>query len=241
MHLSGLRVAMAAVVTASMLAGACSDDSPQGAGTSVPQGQSTSTTATDPTSGSAVSTVESTTSSAPASSALPTTSTIPAVEGLGLSARGLGTALFGAEAESVVEYVVTILGEPTTDSGWIDPFAIGVACPGSEIRFVEWNDLRLFFSDDTTAASSVRHFASFSYGPAFGPTPSPYGLATDRGIRLGATVRDLRTAHPGGLLSPGDDVVGPTYQIEDGFVAYVTEAVGAGIIRSFQGGFGCSE
>lgn len=232
---------MSAVLAAGVLAGACSDDDSGTAGTSVPVAQPTSTTATDQPSDSAVSTVESTTSAVPASSALPTTSTIPAVEGLGLSAQGLGTALFGAGAESVVDYVVSILGQPTTDSGWIDPFAIGVACPGSEIRFVEWDDLRLFFSDDTTAASSVRHFASFSYGPAFGPAPSPYGLATDRGIRLGATVRDLRTAHPGGILSPGDDVVGPRYQIEDGFVAYVTEAVGAGIVRSFQGGYGCSE
>ncbi|MFM7044790.1 MAG: hypothetical protein ACKOYG_04475 [Ilumatobacteraceae bacterium] len=220
---------------------ACSNDEPSAGVTTASAADSTSTSAAGSPADTTVPPAESTSTTAPAASVPIPTSTIPAVEGLGLSARGLGTALFGAESESVVDYVVSILGQPTTDSGWIDPFAIGLACPGSEIRFVEWDDLRLFFSDDTTAASSVRHFASFAYGPALGSTPSPFGLETDGGIRLGDTVRDLRAAHPGGLLSPGDDVVGPKYQIEDGFVAYVTEAVGAGIVRSFQGGYGCSE
>lgn len=194
------------------------------------EGVSTSTTGSD-----ATSTTASTSTSVPV-----TTTTVPVLDELQLSAEGLGTALFGAEAESVVEYVDALLGSPSTDSGWIDPFAIGLACPGSEVRFVEWGGLRLFFSDQSAAASSVRHFASYTYEATFGGSVA-YRLVTAEGIGLGATVRQLRDAYPGGALSTGDDLIGPRYEISAGFTAFVTEAVSTGIVRSFVGGFGCAD
>ena len=58
-----------------------------------------------------------------------------------LSGEGIGSAEFGAEPESVISYISSFLGEPTNDTGWIDPLSVG-ACPGTEIRFVDWGRCR---------------------------------------------------------------------------------------------------
>ncbi|MFZ9629213.1 MAG: hypothetical protein ACO3C1_07655 [Ilumatobacteraceae bacterium] len=200
--------------------------------TSAPvSGESTTTTAAE---------VPSSSSSTPSSSTS-STSTLPAVEGLELSASGLGGALFGAEADGVVDYVGAILGPFDSDSGWVDPFAIGAACPGSEVRFVTWDDLQLFFTDESSAASGLRHFAAFHYGPALGSAPSPYGLLTAEGIGLGSSVQSLRATYTRGVMAPGDEVLGPRFVITDGLTAFVTETVSAGVVQSFAGGFGCGE
>jgi hypothetical protein len=163
------------------------------------------------------------------------------VQGLGLSAQGLGDALFGADADSVVDYVGTILGTPTSDSGWVDPLAIGAACPGTQVRFVDWNDLALFFTDESPAASGLRHFAAYTYGPAFAPTINPFGLVTDNGVGVGASVEFLRASYPGVLVNAGDEVSGPSFYIEEGLSGFFTGASNSDTIISFVGGFGCGE
>ena len=156
-----------AAVTGLLLLAACSNET-SNPGTSVPPTSTTEavTTTTAPATTTST-TAPATTSTTVAPS---TTTTIPAVEGLGLSGDGLGDALFGADAQGVIDYVTSVLGAPSNDSGWIDPMSIGAACPGSEVRFVDWNDLYVFFSDETGYASDARHFAGFVYGPAFGTT-----------------------------------------------------------------------
>ena len=63
-----------------------------------------------------------------------------------LSGEGIGSAEFGAEPDAVISYITSLLGEPTNDTGWIDPLSVG-ACPGTEIRFVDWGTLSLVFGD----------------------------------------------------------------------------------------------
>lgn len=158
-----------------------------------------------------------------------------------MSPRGLGDALFGAEAESVISYVDAILGEPTADSGWVDPYVIGAACPGTEVRFVEWHDLSLVFSDESFAGSGIRHFASYRYGPTMSTSIEPYGLRTDDGFGMGTTVAEMRARYPQGELYAGDEVVEPHFVVDDALVVFLTDAKPTGHAISFLGGYGCGE
>ena len=152
----------------------------------------------------------------------------------------MGDALFGAEAEGVIAYVESIIGASSSDTGWTDPMAIGAACPGTEVRFVSWADLALFFSNDSLAASGLRHFASYTYGPAFGPVIEPYGLTTDEGIGVGAEVSQLEATFPGGVLSVGDEIFGPSFLIEEGLFVFLIHIIDRHDIRMIEEGNGMS-
>lgn len=191
----------------------------------------------------------STTAPAPSTTALPTTSTtdstttsttVPPGAQLTISERGLGTAIFGADPDAVVTYVVSILGAPTTDTGWVDPFSFG-ACPGTEVRIVSWHDLALFFSDESFFAEGRRHFFSYIYGPPFGPVIDPLGPATDAGIRIGSTVDELRGTYPSVVINPADELGGPSFFLVDGLFGYLTGTTGSDTVTEFVGGFGCGE
>ena len=158
-----------------------------------------------------------------------------------MSADGLGNALFGAEADGVVDYVKGILGKPTDDTGWQDPAALGAPCPGTRIRFVTWNDLSLQFSDDSPAASGFDHFASYTYGPPRTGTLDPFGVTTAKGIGVGNTVAELRAAYPGATVSVADDISGPSFFIQEGLSGFLTGTTDADAIISFVGGYGCGE
>lgn len=220
---------------AALVAAGCSDESSSANTT-------TSVAATTTTAVAATTTVAPTTTSTTStiSTTVPaiTTTTIAKVKGLPLSAAGLGDALFDADADGVVDFVNSILGIPTTDSGWVDATANGVGCPGTVIRFVDWNDLSLFFTDDITA---VRHFAAYTYGPAFAAAISPYGLATDAGIGVGSSVAELRAAYPAVNILPEDEFSGPSFEIEAGLRGVLTGTADTDVILSFVGGFGCGE
>jgi hypothetical protein len=231
------RVFLVTVCAAVLLAAGCSDES-SNQGTTTSSATSTTTTVAETTTTVAATTTTQSSTTTSTSTPASTTTTPKPVLGLPLSPRGLGDALFDADADGVVEYVNSILGIPTTDSGWIDPVSTGTACPGNEVRFVDWKDLSLFFTDD---GSGVRHFASFTYGPAFGAAIAPYGLATDAGVGVGSTVASLRAAYPAVVVNPDDGFTGPSFQIEDGLYGFLTGTDDNATIMSFVGGFGCGE
>ena len=158
-----------------------------------------------------------------------------------MSPLGLGDALFGAEAEGVIAYVRAILGSPSADSGWVDPYAIGAACPGTEVRFVEWRDLSLVFSDESFAGSGIRHFASFRYGPTMAQNIDPYGLRTTDGFGIGTSVSELLAEYPKGELYAGDEVIDPYFEIDASLVAFLTDSKPGGRAVSYLGGYGCGE
>lgn len=157
-----------------------------------------------------------------------------------MSENGLGTAVFGADADGVVTYVQSIIGRSSTDSGWVDPSTFG-ACPGTEVRIVTWHDLSLFFSDDSAAATGRRHFMSYIYGPAFASEINPLGLRTDAGIGAGSTVGALRGTYPAAVINESDDISGPTFFIVDGLFGFLSGVADTDVVTEFVGGFGCGE
>jgi hypothetical protein len=186
----------------------------------------------------------SSTSTIPATTApAASTTTIPAVQGLGLSAQGLGDVQFGADADQTVSYVNSILGKPTRDTGWVDPLTSGQSCPGTTIRLVDWNDLSLFFTDQSPAVQGLRHFASFTYGPPITPgKPNPFGLTTSNGVGLGSTVKALKAAYPAVKILPGDGLSsGPQFTLEQGLSGFLSGVKNTDTVISFIGGFGCGE
>ncbi len=222
--------------------GACSDEQSSADSTSSTTSSVSPTTTEAATTTTAAPTTSSSTSTSTSSTTAPTTSTIAPVKGLEISGDGLGGALFGAEADGVVEYVASILGDATNDSGWVDPLAIGAACTGTTVRFVEWNDLQLFFTDQSPMADGLRHFAAYNYGPAIdGAVLRPNGLVTDNGVGVGATVEFLRASFPQVQISPGDDIGGPSFFISEGLSGFLSGTSNADVIISFVGGYGCGE
>ena len=236
-----IRPVMVAVGIAVGLQGAllasCSNSRISGGNTS--SSVATTTSVTQPTTTQPTSTTS--TSTTVDTSLTTTTSTIPAVLGLDLSADGLGGESFGAESNGVIAYVESILGSPTHDTGWIDPAAAGLACPGTEVRHVTWGDLALFFTDESSVTSGLRHFAAYTNGPAAGPFVNPFCLSVAGGISVGDTVDELMAVYPDALVNDGDELGGPSFHIVDGLVGFLTGITGSDTITTFVGGFGCGE
>jgi hypothetical protein len=153
---------------------------------------------------------------------------------------GLGDALFGTDPEEVVRYVQAILGPPTADSGWADPFSAFGVCPGTEVRGVTWGDLTLLFSDDSTVASGRRHFFNYSYGPPFGVSIQPDGMRTDTGIGIGSTVAELRAAYPTVRIFP-PDIADAYFVVDENFTGFLSGTADTDTVRSVIGGIGCGE
>jgi hypothetical protein len=215
---------------------ACSEVQHSIVTTTTPPSTSTTTTvaATTSTSSTTTSTTSTTTSTS-------TTTTVPAVKGLTLSHSGIGDASFGADADGVVTYVNSVLGQPTSDSGWVDPTSTGKTCSGTEVRFVVWRDLSLYFTDQSSYVKGLRHFASYTYGPAFGATIDPNGLVTDNGVGVGSTVAALKKAYPGVAIA-GSNPTTPTarFSIQVGLVGTLSGTHPTDLITSFVGGQACS-
>jgi hypothetical protein len=198
------------------------------AATTLPTTSTTSTTTTLPAT---------TTTAAPETT---TTTVDPAVAALVLSGEGIGSAEFGSEPEAVIAYVSSFVGEPTNDSGWIDPLSVG-ACPGTEIRFVDWGTLSLVFGDASQVMQGRRHFFAYYYGSAGEIGGSPAGLATERGITSGSRVIDVIGAYPGVSINPEDDVSAPFFYVNDNLRGFVTGVEDDSTVTVILGGIGCSE
>jgi hypothetical protein len=178
---------------------------------------------------------------APASSMPGSTSTSePLGAALTLREDGLGDARFGADADGVIDYITSVLGVPTDDSGWDDPFAHFGICPGTEVRGVTWGDLQLLFSDESVVASGHRHFFNYVYGPPTAATINPEGLRTTDGLGIGTTVAELREAHPGVQVYP-EEIYGPYFVIDENLSGFLTGVTDSDQVISFIGGIGCGE
>lgn len=234
---------LSAFAVSSMLSGCGGDSSSQE--TLVPIITTTTTSApptTVPPSTIAPTTTAPTTSTTsttvPASTT--TSSTIPVAASLVLRDTGLGDAAFGADPGEVIAYFTSILGPPTADSGWADPFSSFGICPGTEVRGVTWADLTVLFSDDSTVLSGRRHFFNYLYGPPFGASIQPEGMRTERGIGVGSSVADLLAAYPEAQVYP-EDLYGPYFVINEELIGFLTTTELDGTILSFIGGIGCGE
>lgn len=203
----------------------------------------TSTTTTAPPAATTT-TVATTTST---TSAPTTTTTEPlAIEELLLRGDGLGSARFGAEPEGVIDYVTSILGGNTADTGWVDPFTFadcGAGGAATVARRVDWGVLSLLFSDGSSYAIGRRHFIGFEYGRVGQVGDDPQGLRTPGGLTLGSRLVDLMAEFPDASVNEGDDDLGlpDNYYVSDVFYGLLTGTASDDVVTVMFGGYGCGE
>ena len=135
-----------------------------------------------------------------------------------------------------------ILGAPTSDTGWVATASLApLQCRGTQARFVVFHDLQLFFSDESGYAKDRLHFAAFKYGPATGDHIDPYGLATDAGMKVGATVAEMKKAYPKlGLNQPSQAHPYPGFSIRHGLTGILTGLLDTDTVTGFIGGSACT-
>lgn len=215
---------------------------------SAPDTTSAPTTAapvdTDPPATEAPTTVaETTTTTSTTTTVPPTTTTEPiAVQELLLRGDGLGAARFGAEPEGVIDYVTSILGGNTSDTGWVDPYTFADCSPATVARKVNWGVLALFFSDLSTYAAERRHFMGWEYGIDGQIGDEPVGLRTPGGTTLGSRVVDLLADFPDASINEGDEdpYIPSNFYVSDIFSGLLTGASGDDLVTTMRGGYGCA-
>lgn len=189
-----------------------------------------------------------TTSSAPATT---TTTTVPpttttteplAVQELLLRGDGLGSAKFGAAPDGVIDYVSSILGGNTGDTGWVDPLTFAV-CEGTVARRVDWGVLSLLFSDLSDVANGRRHFMGYEYGRVGVVGDEPVGLRTPGGTTLGTRVVDLLADFPEASVNPGESEINspPNFYVSNNFKGLLTGIDVDDYVTVIFGGYGCGE
>lgn len=162
----------------------------------------------------------------------------PSPTGFVLGADGLGAVAFGADPEETISFVDSLLGEPTSDTGWVAPFDIG-PCGGSRIRQVSWNQLQLEFGDVSDVTTGRDHLYAYFYGAEGSSSPTPSGLSTAEGIGVGSTISELLAAYPAASLFEGDDFVGPSFSVNDNLRGRVSGIGGDDVIEVVIGGLPC--
>ncbi len=208
--------------------------------TTVPS--TTTATSTTPTTEPGVETTAPTTvATTVATTVPPTTTTEPvAVQELLLRGDGIGAARFGAAPEGVIEYVTSILGGNTGDTGWVDPLTFAV-CDGTVARRVDWGVLSLLFSDLSDVTDGRRHFMGYEYGREGQVGDEPVGLRTAGGTTLGSRVVDLLADFPEASVNPGEaDIDIPdNFYVSDNFYGLLTGVDPEDVVTVIFGGYGC--
>lgn len=172
-----------------------------------------------------------------------TTTTEPlAVQELVLRGDGIGSARFGAAPEGVLEYVTSILGGNTADTGWVDPLSFAV-CDGTVARRVDWGVLSLLFSDLSDVAEGRPHFMGYEYGRVGELGDEPVGLRTPGGTTLGSRVVDLLADFPDAAVNPGEQDINipPNFYVSDNFYGLLTGVDDNDVVTVVFGGYGCGE
>ena len=174
-----------------------------------------------------------------------TTTTIEIRDSFILRPDGIDRVFFGSDAEDVISEFTERLGEPTSDTDWVDQMErFDGLCGGTEARFVTWESLQLFFTDRESAWASegTRHFASFSVEDG----AEDLEFTTSRNVGLGSAVAEIADTY-------GDDVtfgIHPAYDTEvfeldppgDGYlIGFLTGLNDDDTVIEIVGGFSCGE
>ncbi|QRN80878.1 MAG: hypothetical protein JK586_04970 [Nocardiopsis sp. BM-2018] len=237
---------LVAFVAAVVLVGACTQEASSPTTTVVITVPSTTTTTTTTTTTlpptTTTSTTTTTTSPTTTTEAAPTTTIEPAfVDALLLGPDGLGPARFGAEPNGVIDYIVSFLGSPTADTGWVAPDEFAL-CPGDEVRRIEWGSLRLSFGDVSIFATERLHAYAWQYGLDGRLGEDPVGLRTPEGIGLGSTIAELVLAYPDVELYDGDDeLFPPGFAISETFFGFTTGLADDDLVVEMFSGYFCGE
>jgi hypothetical protein len=172
----------------------------------------------------------------------PLESTTTTLAPLVLHPDGLGAIDLGAEYDTVVAMVTERLEEASSDSGWIAARGEFGTCPGTVVRVVRWDSLRLFFSDGPTEfAEEGRHL--FYYSQSTVEADNVLDLATPEGIELGSTVEELQEAFGDDLTIESTISFGVNFVVDPpgpGLLSgNLTASSPDGSVTSIGGGFGC--
>ena len=238
-------VAVTALILAAVVAltrttgtGVTSTTFGQAATTTAPPPPTTSTTVPQTT----TTTVEETTTTVEETT---TTTTVEIRESFVLRPDGIDRLFFGADPETVISELTDRLGEPTSDTNWVDQQErYDGLCGGSEARFVTWETVQAFFTDRESAwaREGTRHFASYSVIEG----AEDLEFLTARGIGIGSTVEEIGDAY-------GDEVtfaIHPAYETEvfeidppgDGYlIGFLTGLDDEDTATEIVGGFSCGE
>lgn len=250
---NGTRRAVALIAGLALLGASCSSSDTTSSATTAPSGSDVETTSTTTTStttttvpGTTTTTLATTTTT---STTLPptTTTTEPlALQELLLRGDGLGSARFGADPDGVIDYVTSILGGNTGDTGWVDPFTFadcGAGGTATVARRVDWGVLSLLFSDGSSYAIGRRHFIGFEYGRVGQIGDEPQGLRTPGGVTLGSRVVDLLAEFPEAAINAGEEDLGipDNFYVSDVFYGILTGTAADDVVTVMFGGYGCGE
>ena len=178
--------------------------------------------------------------SEPPSTDAPTSTTDPLDGGdFTLDVDGLGSTSFGADPEGTISFVSSFFGEPTADTGWVDPFTIG-PCGGTELRQVDWNELRLEFGDVSAVRQDRPHFYAYTYGAegSLGAV-QPSGLATPLDITTGSSVNDLIEAYPTVELRSADEFIAANFFVNDNLSGRLSGLADDDVVELIIGGIPC--
>jgi hypothetical protein len=170
-----------------------------------------------------------------------TTTTEPiALQELILTGEGIGSAQFGADPDQVVEYVTSILGNNTADTGWVDPYTFA-SCEGTVARRVDWGVLSLLFTDLSPIANGRRHFIGYEYGRVGQIGDDPAGLHTPGGNTLGSRVVDLKAEFPDAVINAGEpkSEIPDNFYVSTVFYGLLTGTTPDDYITVLFGGYGC--
>jgi hypothetical protein len=173
----------------------------------------------------------------------PTTTTEPLeIRELLLRGDSIGSAVFGAAPEGVIDYISSILGQSTADTLWVDPLTFAV-CDGTIARKVEWGVLSLLFSDLSTFADGRRHFMGYEYGLEGQIGDLPTGLRTPGGTTIGSRIVDLAVDFPEASVNPAetDPNVSANFYVSDNFHGLVTGTNDDDVVLAINGGYACGE
>lgn len=176
----------------------------------------------------------------PMGGSVPPTTEPVALQELVLSGDGIGLASLGTDADQVVQYVTSILGSNTADSGWVDPETFGF-CPGSTVRRVDWGVLSLLFSDASDVATGRPHFFGWEYGRLGEIGDEPVGLHTPGGVTLGSRVVDVKGEFPDALIVEGDPELElpDQYLVDDSFSGWISGPNDDDFVTVMFGGYRC--
>jgi len=176
-------------------------------------------------------------------SAATTTTEAPAIQELLLRGDGIGSARFGAAPDGVIDYVSSILGGNTADTGWVDPYTFGDCSPATVARKVDWGVLSLIFSDLSSYANGRRHFIGWEYGLVGQIGDEPVGLRTPGAMTLGSRVVDLLAEFPEAGVNEGENDLNipPNFYVSDNFRGLLTGTSPDDFVTVIFGGYGCAE
>jgi hypothetical protein len=226
----------AALLTATLLVAACGGD---GTVLTTTTGPATTTTAAPTTTlDSATSTTAAaTTTSAPEA----TTITGPHEEPILFLPDGLGLVTFGMSPIDTIATMVTFIGPPTNDTGWVNAFENFGVCPGPNARMVSWGELHLLFTDEGPFPGGGEQFFSYQYlGGDPGPTPGP-----PQSVDAGVTLDQVLDIWPTAVVMEGDEFFPPNFRAEEDLgellYATLTGVSGADTVIDIYGGYGCGE